>query len=147
MTDDIDYIICTCGEHHSATVNKKKRRCRNCLNQHKDKQRCMVCGGIHPWENHHTAGRKFMPSLTIRVCMNCHAILTFWQERYYPQLLAQPATPAMQFTNCIVGMAAVFWLIYLRHARWPQMMVAAHVCELQGGSAISAGLPAADGRR
>jgi hypothetical protein len=147
MMGDIDYITCPCGEHHWAAVNKAKRRCRNCLNQHKNKRLCMACGGTHPWENHHIAGRKFMPTVTIRVCLNCHAILTFWQERYYPSLLAMPVTGATQMINWAVGFAAVLWLIHLRHANRMHLAgIFVDDSELQRGIAIFAGVHSVDRR-
>ncbi len=43
---------------------------------------CAVCRRIAPVEDHHIASRRQHPTLTIRVCLNCHSLLSLRQYQW-----------------------------------------------------------------
>lgn len=64
-----------CGEYRNGTLReiKEKPFCYNCATyaDNKPMQRCFLCNGMYPSENHHVLGRRNSP-LTVPLCCNCH---------------------------------------------------------------------------
>lgn len=78
------YETCAvCGEYFREALVKRygRRICQNCSSRNKRLGACPLCKrtGV-PMQFHHVAGREYSPVM-LAVCLNCHAVLTFWQNR------------------------------------------------------------------
>lgn len=73
-----DYANCKqCGEFRKAALRKSEATlCHNCADKTHANGFCWICRRNHlPLEHHHLAGRKHA-SLTVPICLNCHAMLS-----------------------------------------------------------------------
>src|SRR5260221_2876503 len=89
-----EYSVCKrCGEIDGASLRMVKGHvlCANCAATGKS-ARCSTCGKLARCESHHIAGRLYIPPIRLRICLNCHAILSArqyawvgWREgEYHP---------------------------------------------------------------
>ncbi len=90
-----EYCVCAqCGELDPACLRVVSGRvlCANCSNNSKRKpQQCAICGRRSACENHHVAGRTQIRSVRLRICLNCHRILSArqyewvgWPNEFHP---------------------------------------------------------------
>jgi hypothetical protein len=85
---DRDYVLCArCDEYDDAALSIIHRvpLCRNCQSTRATMRICSICARWAPSERHHIASKRQMPTLTLPVCLNCHAILSQMQTRWDPR--------------------------------------------------------------
>ncbi|MGO8948001.1 MAG: hypothetical protein ACLQUY_10130 [Ktedonobacterales bacterium] len=80
-----EYTACSqCGEYARAALRRVNSVvvCRNCAGRTHPQRHCAICWRIAPSEQHHVASKRQQVTLTLPVCLNCHAILSQRQYRW-----------------------------------------------------------------
>ena len=80
-----EYAACEhCNEYRRVTLRVARGPvlCRNCADRKHPQRRCAICHQVAPSELHHVASERQHPHLTLRVCLNCHALLSDRQARW-----------------------------------------------------------------
>lgn len=142
-----DYPVCpSCGEHFGEALisGNVKTSCRNCLSISDRRWACPFCKrcGV-PFELHHVAGREISPVMVV-VCLNCHAVLTSWQQRRKRRLKTQGLEGRdIQFNLLFYGYEDLPRLYRMRNGgEEPQEMVPEDYEErLNRGEAVEIELP------
>lgn len=83
MRRDDPWVCPQCDEFWPQARMKDVDLCQNCAgtNSSKPLAKCPICLRKNvPGQFHHTALRRQHPTLGRDLCLNCHAILTSWQE-------------------------------------------------------------------
>jgi hypothetical protein len=134
-----EYASCVkCGEYAEKVLKMVRGRilCRNCRDRSHQHRMCAICAKELPTEIHHVAMKRQIESLTIVVCLNCHAILSLWQKRWHRSCLTErhplrflvqgvhdvtrlwlersPAAKHSRAFLAMLGQAALIALSYLR---------------------------------
>lgn len=74
-----------CGEHRVMALLRHEDICRNCSRREKSPivQRCPICNQSNViGQLHHVAGKDVNRYLTVQICISCHSILTYQQQRW-----------------------------------------------------------------
>ena len=115
---DREHPCAKCGECWTAALRREGRLCLNCADAtHPRLARCPLCHKEQvPGEFHHVASARQHATFGLRVCLNCHAILTLRQETAWHQSWQKEDHPV----RCMVqGLHDVFWLWWHRsHSGW-----------------------------
>jgi transcription elongation factor Elf1 len=80
-----EYASCVrCGEYVNSALKVIRGQvlCRNCRDRSHQHRMCAICAQELPTEIHHVAMKRQIPSLTITICLNCHAILSLRQKQW-----------------------------------------------------------------
>jgi hypothetical protein len=89
---DRDYLVCIrCDEYDDAALRviNSTPLCRNCRSTRATKRICSICRKRAPFERHHVASKRQVPTLTVPICLNCHAILSYRQAGWDPRWKTQ----------------------------------------------------------
>jgi hypothetical protein len=118
-TRDRDHPCTQCGECWPAALRREGGLCLNCADEspHPILPRCPLCHRERvPSEFHHVASVRQHRTLGLRVCLNCHAILTLRQETAWPPSWKTEA----HLVRCILqGLTDAIWLWLQRsHSGW-----------------------------
>jgi hypothetical protein len=141
-----DYATCErCGEYAAATLRAVAGHvlCENCHDTYHARHRCAICVSVLPSELHHVASARQCPTLTLRVCLNCHRLLSERQYRWHPAwrteshplrcvvqgvcdvlalwLQRSPVAEQCRDLFAMLGHAALFVLMYLRLDALPDL--------------------------
>lgn len=87
----LKYKCSKCGEIRGMALLRDKNICRNCANTEYAPllNKCPVCNRSNvPSQFHHLAGKAFCKTLGIQICISCHAILTYQQQKWSNKSLA-----------------------------------------------------------
>jgi hypothetical protein len=106
-----EYASCVkCGEYASTTLAYSHGRilCRNCRDTRHQRRLCAICAKLLPTEIHHVASERQIATLTIVVCLNCHALLSLWQQRWDPSWRTDHQPIRFLFTGALD--VACLWL-------------------------------------
>lgn len=82
-----EYAACTrCGEYAASALRVMDGQavCHNCADATHRHRHCAICWRMAPSEQHHVASKRQHPTLTLPVCLNCHAILSQRQYNWPP---------------------------------------------------------------
>jgi hypothetical protein len=111
-----EYASCACGEYHRAALRMPLgvMRCFNCSDTRHRRGRCLVCEQSGPLEDHHIGGKRHLPQ-TIPACLNCHAILSWWQYRWHPTWRTTGGFGAA----VLFSVQGILNIAQLRHGRMP----------------------------
>lgn len=97
---------------------------------------CITCSWTSDnIEQHHVAGRHNYPTLTVPVCLDCHQILTRWQQAHGIELAADAAREPVDQVRALV--AGVFDLFRLLGQRHPDRLLISHALSQLNGRALS----------
>lgn len=102
-----EYQSCACGEYHCAAL-RTDSMCRNCADTEHPRGNCAYCSLIGPIEEHHICGKERgrpYSHMTLPACMNCHAVLSQWQQRW----------PASYRYRLALSLIDGLWLYCERH--------------------------------
>src|SRR5262245_32635773 len=83
---DRSHPCTTCGECWTAALRREGGLCLNCADEaaeapHPRLARCLGCLRTNvPSEFHHVASKRQHAAFGLRLCLNCHAIVTHRQE-------------------------------------------------------------------
>jgi hypothetical protein len=87
--------------------------CANCADTTHPRRGCPICWRVAAFEVHHVASERQHPTLTLRVCLNCHARLSELQRRWTRAWQTEPHP-----VRCIVqGVLDVLALWREKHSR------------------------------
>ena len=114
MRRDDAWTCPQCGEHWAEARSRDSALCQNCAgtNSSVPLARFLFC--LHsdmPGQFHHIALERQHATLGVTLCLNCHSILTHWQETKWP--VSSRTEPHMHVARCIVqGMydLVVLWV-------------------------------------
>ena len=122
MLGSSDYSVCgSCGEHFQEALVTRTRKtyCRNCTSSSKRKGMCPFCKRYAAIQMHHVGWQELSPVM-VAACLNCHAVLTSWQQRRKRRLKAQGLDARdTRFNLCFYGYEDLPRLYRLRNREKP----------------------------
>jgi hypothetical protein len=133
---DHDHPCTRCGECWTAALRRAGGLCLNCADTtHPRLKRCLVCLRADvPSEFHHVATERQHPTFGLRLCLNCHAILTRHQVNDWHPSWKTEKHPV----RCVLqGLIDLIWLWLRRsHSGW-SLVELAKLCLEAGWSLLA----------
>jgi hypothetical protein len=80
--DDLYQTCERCDDYWPLAMRRTGALCLNCADEsHPHTAHCLICWQLDvPYERHHVASERQNERFKIRLCLNCHALITYRQE-------------------------------------------------------------------